>query len=691
MVDTQTLNAGDYIQHAEADVMYLDEVPIPTASLTELFTSRFDSKITIGDYTKDSDNLLSTQVQSVLAGGALIDQHQEGATDSRFSWGCAWTMSPEQLALPPRHEQMTFGAAIASGETKAYGPIAVPLIEHVGVMYVAMGKELWKVTGDPYSYTNMAWNKVLDLPGYARGAACLCDEDRFWIPLGEDGVQLIIAHTHPSSPDTLGDYSATVKAVAITAWDGKQFAVTLDNDMRISPAGSYTWDVKSYTVNPGDSMRNIGVFYDQTGQEAVYLTTDRGLYAYDPEADKLYGSSIRWPRHHNNGLGFQMWRDDALYISSGLAVTRYTRDGVRTDMGLDRDDGIPADRLGPIWGKTNLGYPPPSRSITAMAGAQNFLVAAVQLGKSGVDGSGNWLGDYAICVWNESGWHVLYEGAIAIDADAASVGYPTALLVTENIGGYRIWWGEGAGKDVAGSTATSAYLGQPTIHSVPIPRAFHAPRQQVLDNIDYFADNGYYESGWFDAGMRGFKKTWSHVEVYLTDPNDGQPLQGSVTVSYRTDDNPSTWVVLGTATTYGKSMIPFNVDAQGFPRGSVGTAIELRVDIATSNSARSPIINSIVLKFMKMALPGRAWTLSVPFEGEEQWGIGPNELTSLLARRTYEGSFSWLKIRDRSYRVSVSQVQTIKSTGDVPNRTIQVSLIEVPIAGDSVWGGAEDG
>ena len=42
--------------------------------------------------------------------------------------------------------------------------------------------------------------------------------------------------------------------------------------------------------------------------------------------------------------------------------------------------------------------------------------------------------------------------------------------------------------------------------------------------------------GWFDAAMRNFEKAWSHVEVYLRDPQDGTAAPpGTVTVAYRTD------------------------------------------------------------------------------------------------------------------------------------------------------------
>lgn len=692
MVDASVINQGESIYFAEADTIRLDEIPMPAASVIESFTSRFESKLTFGDYGKDSDQLQSTWVQSNWTGGLLIDQHQEGATDQRGRWACAWTMSSEQLALPPKHDELTFGPTILSTNSDARGPIAMPLIEIDDVLYVAMGKELWKVEGDWYSYTNMTYTKIANLPGYAQNRACIGSSAAYiLIPLGKDGVQVVATHIHPTSPDTLSAYDATVKAVAVAQLDGKKYAITLDRTMRVSLYGSLTWDPKIYSMGPSSRCRNIEVFYNQAGEPAIYITTDSGLWAYDQEGDRVHQSSLRWPEHHNNGLGLASWRDDALYISSGFSVARYTRDGVRTDIGIDRDDSIPADRVLASWEFRTGPYSPdintlrPSRTITSLIGAQNFLVALVQLGGESEDGSSF---PYAVAAWNEGGWHVLYEGELPYQPGTGAGRYPTGLQLTQSVGGYRVWWGEGA-VEVQGDTSTSAFLGKPTIHSIAIPRSFHGPRQKVLDNVEKFASTGYYETGWFDAGMRGFDKTWSHLEIYLTDPRDGQPLNGSVEVTYRTDENPSEWKSLGYVSAYGRSVLTFNEDSKGFPRGETSRSIELRFNLETDDDARSPIIDSFILKFIKLALPGRAWQLTVAYESEQWSGIGPNEMVSWLARLTYEGGFSWLIIRDRNYRVRVSQVQVVEGTGPVPSRQIQINLIEVPIPGSDTWGGIE--
>ena len=685
MVDIDVINQYEYREKAEPGTIVLNGVAIPATSVTTSYTSRFETKLTLGDYSKDSDQLQSTWIQSNWAGGMLIDHHIEGATEQRGRWAKAWTMSAEQLSLPPKLETVQFGPTIDADDVDAQGPISMPLIEIRGILYVAMGKELWTISADLYAYDNVVVEKVADLPGYAQGEAVLGETDGvFYIPLGSNGVCTVHSHANPVTPNTVVATEAGIAAMALVRWDTKIMALEYSGQVRIFQVIGGTWDAAdpNLMLPPSDSPRGMEVFYNNSGDPTVFVVSDRGLFAIDYEIPKLYASSLRWPKHHNTGMGLTAWRDDALYIASGFAVTRYTRDGVRTDIGLDRDDGIPADVVQSPWGDVNATYHP-GRAITAMVGTQNFIAALVQLG-----GPADTIGDYpyALCVWNEGGWHVLVEDVLPYFPEVMSGRYPTGLFVTENVGGYRVWWGEG-GSSLGAAPVESGYIGVPRLHSIGIPRSFHGPRQKVMDNIDAFAPTGYYETGWFDAGMRGFEKTWSHLEVTLADPGTGLPLDGTVEVRYRTEDNPTVWNVLGTATGYGRTILTFGEDERGFPVGATSTAIDLRFNFSTSVATQSPIMDSFVLKFIKLSLPGRSWMTNADIGTEQFGGIGPKEMSIILARQTYQGGFSRLIEGTEEFRVRVSQVQHFGGTGTDFRRSIGLNIIEVPIPGHPVWGG----
>lgn len=696
MVDIERINNNEDRIRAESDEIVINGMRIPAASVTTTLTSRFENKLTFGDYSKDSDQLQSTWIQSNWAGGMLINNHIEGATDQRGRWAHAWTMSSEQLALPPRHSVLEFGPDITAAESDARGAISMPLIEVLGVLYVAMGKELWKISASTYEYTDLEWEKVDDLPGYPVGPAVMGSDNRhFLVPLGEAGWVSYRSHLHETDPDNRIGYDDTRKLIAVKWWDRKIIGLDVDGQVFVyHPGVPAEWDEPEENMKlPTDEQpRGLEVFYDQAGNQAVFVVSDRRLWALDYENVKIYPSTLTWPKHHNNGLGFTSWRDDALYISSGMAVTRYTRDGVRTDMGLDRDDGIPPDRIQPVWGTYFLPESPslatlrPSRSVTSMVGTQNFIAATVQLGGRTEDVDRGDACPYVVTAWNEGGWHVLVEDSLPYQSGTGAGRYPIGLLVTENVGGYRLWWGEGA-VEHQGTTDTAAYVGKPRIHSIPIPRAFHGPRQSVIDNVEDFADEGYYETGWFDAGMAGFLKTWSHVEVNIANPTNAELLNGKVSVEYRTEENPNTWVHMGDADRFGRNVFKFNIDGKGKPVGETSYKIELRFRLTTSVASESPIIDSFVLKFIKLALPGNAWQVVVPMDSENLAGVGPNEITEALARQTYQGGFSFLIHKNKEYRCRISQVQYSEGSGEVPFKHFQVNMIEVPIPGDPIWGG----
>ena len=696
--------SGETRTRALADQVLSDNVPLPVASVQGTDLSRFEGKVTFGDYSVDSDQQMSSWILTSWVGGALLDEHTEGATEQQFRWGHAWTMNPRQLALPPLARGYTplhgSDVAISSGDARANGPLSIPLIEMGGAMYFSTGRNLKRLTGNRYAWGNMDFTRVGTLAGYPQHRAASIGRQTvellgetllfsgFMIPLGEDGVQLVTV-TPAGTPD-IQPVNTDVKAMAVVEWDNKVFALTTDGYLRrYLGVDAYTeWEAPNQDLRlPFDEYpRGLEVFYDRSGDQTVFIVTDKGLWAYDPDAQQIYRSSLTFPRHQNNGLGFCQWRDDALYISTGLGSARYTRDGVRTDMGLDREDGIPAEEFGAEWGAvlTNPKMPVPSYTILDMVGTQNFLAAIVQMGTRTV--GSNLYGYYAVVVWNEAGWHVIHTGIEVTSTSNNAVAYPSRMLVTESVGGYRLWWGTAARKHSQDPPTGAATTVSPGLTTVAIPRDFHGPKHRVLQTVDEFNKTGWITTGWFDAGMKGFQKTFSHFEVYLKDPGDGKAVGGTVSVSYRTKSDPATWHFLGNATTYGRTVMPFGVEPDGFPRGITDSEIDFRIDLSSTTNNRSPIVEALILKFIKLPQPGRAWILNIPFDAENQYGMGPQEVDDYLAAKTYEGGFTKLTVGDRPYRVRYAQHQMVEGTGEVPFKTATVNVVTCPVPGDDDWG-----
>lgn len=689
MVDQSLLDQltmGEQRQRAEGDEFILDNASLPAASVQATDTSRFEGKVTFGDYTKDSDALMSSWILTNFAGGALINEHTEGATDNRFRWGSLWTMNADQLALPPRLEEHEHGSIIDASDTSAIGPITAPLAETKDAIYFAMGKELWKLQAGRYTLDNATWTKVADLPGYAYNTAVHgSSENWIIIPLGPDGV-----YVHRTLDDTMTSHEADIHAIAVLNWDKKIFALTQEGELRVMTISAGTWDTADpdRTIPADQTPRGLELFWDRAGDPAVFVVTDKGLWAYDATNGIIHETGMRMPKHHGNGHGFAAWRDDAMYISAGLGVHRYTRDGVHTPVGLDRDDGVPASVLLPEWepyGRNDITNAP-SHAITSMVGTQNYLLALVQGGYQVRDAPLGSLSRFHLLAWNEAGWHPILWRTLESERSAGSVYIPDRMLITENTGGYRVWWGITATKE-RGGTGTSAYRGRPRVFSMELPRNFHAPRHRVIAQTSTFADSAFLETGWFDSGMKGFLKTFSHLEVEVADPEDGLPLDGYVEIEYRVKSEPTEWNYLGKIETYGRTILPFGLDETGFPRGITDHAIEFRVRITTTNPKRTPVVTSLLLKYIKLPLEGRAWIANIDLDAENMRGLGPREIETFLSRKTYEGGFSKLVHHEMHKRIRVAQHQIVEGTGDNPFMRATINMIEVPIQG---WTPEED-
>ncbi|HLU26845.1 MAG TPA: hypothetical protein VKZ65_00305, partial [Glycomyces sp.] len=203
----------------EFDEIVIDNVSVPVRSIQRTDTSRFEGKVTIGDYSVDSDQLMSTWAQSNWVGGMNIADHIEGATENRFRYGRAWTMSSRQLTLPlhayylsPHHtssaDNLTdlIGAAtsvIASGGTGLglpYQPwlfhhyASVPLGHRYDVIYAACGCALNVIdTSELISDNAVSASSPGNFAHVPVGPGAWFDNGSgtlvLWVPLGSHGIQ----------------------------------------------------------------------------------------------------------------------------------------------------------------------------------------------------------------------------------------------------------------------------------------------------------------------------------------------------------------------------------------------------------------------------------------------------------------------------------------------------------------------
>lgn len=637
---------GEMPSGALPDEFVLGGVRIPAiGGMNYVDLSRFEQKVTVGDYSRESDNLMSSWILSSWSAGLGTDEHMEGATDSNFRWANAWTRSPGQLAHNLEVERIP-----PAPDTPPYEDV-YPLGDFRGDFYAAYGTSLQRLDSD-------GMTRVGTLNAPPSGAMIgVPYQDQFFIPLAAAGTAIYDG----------GDieYDTGVQSVSLVEWDTRLCALTIDGGLWFFDGEEWDEPGPRRRVPRDRIPRHLVWFYDRNGSPTVVVVTDWGIWAWDTEADVLHPTQLRPPRTPDAGRAAAEWRDDALYLSFGLGVHRQTAANVISAMGIDRNDGIPIRFRG---------------HVAAFAPEYNGLFALLQGETTIPDEAPDEPWEYergpfedgmtfdptppysenALLVWNEAGWHVAWTSEDA----GGGTGAVTTVTVGQGSGTYGVYWGAGG-----------------ILWRQRQPTAFFGPRQLVQELDTHFERHAYYESGRFDAGMRGFRKIASHLEVWLREQPD-IPLRGEVRVRYRTDMNPN-WRTLGTVSNYGRNVLAFGVE-DGFVNGEEFGWIELRTDSETFDTTQCPVIDSFVFKHIKLPLDGRSWTVQVvlDFPNDTYHGIGSQEIADHLTALTTQPRFTRMDHLGRSYRVRVAQAQGLEGTGyDLRKQGVSLSIVEVPIPG----------
>lgn len=679
------LTMGQHVDQEAFDTVVIDDIPYPVTQINFTDLSRFETKVTIGDYSRESDQLLSSWIQSSWSGGAMVDDHIEGATDSRFRFSTLWTRSPGQLTLPPEfHHVAEVGSDLANAtDIRVIG-------DYDDSFYVSADGDLIEIEMNPANCPNFPLRPSTNLGPLNGNPVGRGVQYRgvLYIPLGHGGYATFDGTTIATETDP--------EVQSFCLWDNKLGSLSVTGFLQFFDGT--TWDAEDEQKQlPSDRKpRHLVWFYDREGETTVFLVTDRDMWVYDTEAEVIHASRLQLPPHSANGLAACQWRDDALYYASGLGVYRYTGSGTISATGLDRDDGMPT-RIMHHLGNQQFGFA--GGKIIDLVPEHNMVIAHVQ-GDTSIDTSplpqdGEWEagpfegGQYltatppiawsAIMAWNEAGWHCLRVSDHPTNTQAPT--HPS-LYVSTAADQYQLFAVEDG-----------------VLRQTFLSREFFGPRQVIQRNTDavgpeyyakWFQDGGFHETGWFDAGMQGFDKIADRLEVNIWNPGDGIGWEGPepnatpqpvIRVYYRTDDSPNTWTHLGDVTRYGTTAMFFGKDGDGFGRGLSFNKIEFRYvfDNGPFNQHRPPVIDSTVFKFLKIPHEGRSWVMTVDLDFEGTFmGFGPEELRDELTRHTTSHRFAKMILNGKPWRVRISQVQGGEMSGHFSGKMVQLSVLHVP-------------
>jgi hypothetical protein len=294
--------------------------------------ARFDRKFTIGDYTRDSDDLISSVIYGDFTGGfGKLHRAVVGADDNRYWTGDLDVREPFTMALPRAN------ATESTGFSGAHWPMGDLTVSATVRFYLSANKNvmLWDESTDAFTDTviNLAFHPVnlgIEFATTLGGSPVL------WVPYGADGYATWDGTTLTEFTD--------VKPVAFAEWDDRLWSLGSDGVLAFWDPSLGSWDTTMGQLDLRHTPKNLLVYQDVVGEPQLWAVTNRGVFGYDPVAlvFQPHNFAAGLPRHPHNGKASTVWfRTGGLYYAAGLQAHQITVGATISSMGPNRDEGMP--------------------------------------------------------------------------------------------------------------------------------------------------------------------------------------------------------------------------------------------------------------------------------------------------------------------------------------------------------------
>lgn len=632
----------------ELGVVTIDGIRFPAeiyASYTN--TGTFDGKVVDGDFTRDSDKIMSAKIWTSFAGGIGEDQHREGADEGRVWFHTLNADKPYSLALATRVD--------------SYADAMYPLGDIGGFFYACdatFNIYKWDESGLSFADTSDDLNSIPTKHGVAWNG-------KLYIPQGANG--------YATYDGTTVVESGAQDVVDFVEWDERIFLIDVNGALKDSTDGA-AWTTVA-TVQSSVTPKSLAVYLDRAENEVIYCVTTGGLYAYNPTSFRFVRTQLRLPAHPDNGLGADVWRPgEDLFISAGLQVYRYTG-GASVPMGPDRggegrNGGLPDElrgRIVDLCSEFNSLMAliegvavTPSATLEAEFDAGLNADEAVEISSTATKS--------ALLAWTGTGWHPRW-----VSSDDS--GEPTWIHLSNAEGAYRVWWGYGT-----------------SLYTMLLSRTFADSAQLLRTGEGLFEATGYLDTGWIDHNMREFEKLASHLEINCKSVTDTELVR----VYYKKNFDAN-WTLLGVTepstdpdTDEIKVVLPFGIevtDGRQFSRGVSYNRIRFRFEFERgSDATKTPLIDSFVLKFIRIPLTGEVFTFTIPldregeFEGRSMAQVKV-ELDELLASNEFVLLQHGYNEDELNHRVRLTRLGGNDRTGLHPRGSRVVTVLAVPLEG----------
>ena len=384
-------------------------------------------------------------------------------------------------------------------------------------------------------------------------------------------------------------------------------------------------------VADGD-LQAYDIYRDSNGDDIIYARTKVGLYAHDYANTKWYLTELGFPGHATAGIGGVVWHD-AYFISTGTAVHKYVvaTTATITQMGLDKDDGLPQLRGG---------------EIVELIKGYNELFALID---STYEGSGS---RSQVMSYDGKGWRTWWE------ATADNKAMYSGIVSSDT--DLRLWF----------STTDGVY-------SIPLQTTTFNPKK--VSGYTYAAA-GVHITPRFDAGTKTFTKLATKLTLFLNDMSANE----TVIVTYQIDQAQgaltSGWTALGsTQTGDGAKELTFGTNGVGIEFKD----IQFRIALARGGTnTNSPIIKGMALSFLKLLDRKKSWSFRINTAEAGRVGATPKELVDAIGTIVSTSTLMPFTFRDGSnsadtFYVMIHPFYGVTPTGQSWDAIYEISCVAV--------------
>jgi hypothetical protein len=590
--------------------------------------TQFPGKITIGDFGKNENPIISTVSWSDLRGGMGLYRMKDESQIDRF-----WT---SQNIDTLHANAITLGALVTSISAGVdFFVTAINVLSDL--LTVAFSNRI-------YTHDGTSWSALVDTLPNAPRDSILFNARIFY---AEEGS----GYSYQAAGGAVATDVALPLFLAFAVWDNKLYGLDTAGVLYSSTTGNAaSWTTLAGLDLTGTNVVNydrlfLRVYDDANGEPTIWAITPTGPFLYDATNDKWFRSRFQAPRYQQGEpypFFGSTYRESLFLQTAERKIFKLTMGSgtlLVEDVTLGAPDGVPSEYTSAVRGsESNNDF------LFALAGYSYANAIRQPIG---------------LFVYNGRGWHNIFRHSLYTTTTTTDTGLIKATTVRSGTAiRNRLYFH--VTDDTSGNTLRWLNL-------------YDLPENPLTSTTRTYAASGQLELPFFDGGYEAQQKTAIQVRIKVT----GATANETVQVAYRIDGSTGSYTNLGSAiTATTEQTLKFGTNNVGLGFKS----IQLKLTLARgSTTTLAPKIEYIALDFMRLPDVLKGFSLTIDCTNDAPDGRSPRTQIDDLWTTIALNTLCTFAYRDdagntQSYLVKAMRPQGTEETGEDYRGQYQIYL-----------------